>query len=177
MSSFLVKFYQALYFSSLEEMGFYLAILGLLLAIIQFGLPYSQPFVVRMLPKSRQERVSVVLNKILGFSAFSSIFIMPLLIALFIGKAVNTFAIAIGLGWANNFWVFFGVTVVITVILYLVMRWWWRKYIVSDTYKMPQTEMDMLKNEVHNLSTDIKSLTRELHELTEELKREKLKRR
>lgn len=173
MAEFWDNLTQIFYFTSLEEVGYYFAILGLMLALIQFGLPFAQPFVANRYSKRQREQVSAMLNKILGFSAFASLFLLPLVVAIFIAKALSSLAIVIGIGWANNIWFFVVLTILLSIGLYFTMRWWWHKYIISDKYEVPQTDTQMLKNEVHNLSEKINNLTSEVHSLTEQLRRYK----
>jgi Na+/H+-translocating membrane pyrophosphatase len=170
-------FSSPIYFSGLEEVAYFMGLLALLLAIVQFGLPYSFPYMQKFLgvvfkrfrtDNSIQE-VSVMINKILGLSAFLSLFLFIFLFIYVLFKAVMT--ITLFVGYLLNSGVALLITAALIGLVSSLYFKFFRKVVNDISIKSPKSETELLSRNINNLGSQVHNLVIKIDQQTDAINR------
>lgn len=166
-------FEKSAYFSGFDEFSYLLGIIALALAIAQFGLPYTIPYIHKyfrfVINKASPNEVSVMINKALGYFAFFALISLPLLMLVFIFKMLATIALFIGLAFNS------GVALIISALILGVILFFYiraiKRGITDKAIDLPKSETDKLSRDVNNLGSQISNLANKIENQTDSINR------
>ena len=147
------------YITSFEDLSYWLTIIALLLAIVQFGLAYSGSppvWISRIFRAKTDTEASNMLNKTSGIISRFFISILIGLVFVFLWRLANTFALYVGfIVFKNNHSLAFITSYIVILVLAFGFFWFviWKP--VKAPSKLPFTDTQILSGEVREL---IKSL-------------------
>jgi hypothetical protein len=146
------------YFSSMDDFAYLFGIIAFLLAVIQFGLPFAEPLILRRFKNRSRIEVLSMINRILGVSAYISLWLIPFFIAVFIVKFINTTLLYFGVVVLNSYEIYLISAFVAGIVIYLIWRLIIKKYILDPSYVVPKSSNEKLEQQTNRLINTVEQL-------------------